>query len=111
LYFGDVVAAVAGDDEDGDLRANGDEFLANTDPLNASSALKLDGLESPSSDVVRVSLASSAQRMYTLYKSVDLKDPWNDVDGPLVGTDGLLKLEDGAAVEPQAFYRVGVALP
>lgn len=111
--YGDVILAVAIADDDGDGRTNYDEYLSNTDPRNATSVLKVHGIAQPAAERVEVSLITSPQRNYTLFKSSDLgaEDSWKPVAGPTIGTDGNLTLVDTNATGRQAFYRVAVTVP
>ena len=61
---------------------------------------------------VQVSLNTSPQRFYTLYRSADLgaASPWTAVQGPVVGTDGILTFQDSGA-GTRSFYRVTATLP
>jgi len=112
-HFGDVTAGAAHVDEDGDGRANLDEYISNTNPRDANSVLKVGSIQKLGGDLVRVTLLTSAQRRYTLWKSGDLglADPWAAVAGPALGADGDLVLQDPGAAGPQGFYRVTVSLP
>lgn len=112
-FFGSVTAALPGADNDGDGKTNHEEYIANTNPQGAISALKINAITSPAAGLVQVSLNTSPQRFYTLQKSTNLggTDPWAAVDGPTIGTDGNLILQDSGAVDPKAFYRVLVAIP
>jgi hypothetical protein len=108
-----VTNAVASADDDGDGCLNLNEYIANTDPLNAASVFKLSSITCPSASVVQVSLQTSPQRNYTLWKSPDLGagSPWSLVVGPTLGTDGTLALHDTNATGGLGFYRVSASLP
>lgn len=108
-----VTNAVAGADDDGDGFSNYNEYIANTDPRNAASALKPWEVSRPGGNVVQVILLTSTQRKYTLLRSSDLglTDPWTAVAGPTFGTDGNLMLQDTNAIGLCTFYRISVSLP
>ena len=112
-HFGDVTAGIASSDDDGDGRTNLDEYISNTNPRDATSVLKVGSIQKLGGNLVRVTLPTSAQRSYTLWKSGDLglTDPWAAVAGPALGADGDLVLQDPGAAGPQGFYRVTVSLP
>ena len=108
-----MTAGIANSDDDGDGRTNLDEYISNTNPHDATSVLRAGSIQKLGGDLVRVTLLTSAQRRYTLWKSGDLglADPWAAVAGPALGADGDLVLQDPAAAGPQGFYRVTVSLP
>lgn len=112
-FYGDVIAAGATADEDGDGKTGLEEFLSNTNPKSSSSVLKVNSIILPGENTVRVSLNTSFQRNYTLEKSTDLGlgDPWVAVAGPTIGIDGDLTLVDSRAGDSRGFYRVMVTIP
>jgi hypothetical protein len=112
-YFGDITGGVANEDDDGDRKSNVEEYISNTHPKEAASVLKADRIETLGGESVGVSLVTSAQRSYALWKSMGLgaTNLWAVVDGPTLGTDGSLMLQDTNAMGSQAFYRVSVMLP
>lgn len=109
-----ITAAQTGADDDGDGATNGDEFTANTDPWNPNSRLRISSAAFTSNGAAFEILlpATSPQRNYTLYKSTDLgaADFWAAIQGPIIGTDGDLLLQDSAP-GVRGFYKVGVTLP
>jgi len=107
-YFGSITGAFASADDDGDGKTNLDEYRANTDPRDASSVFRIQSIERTGS-LMRISLNTSPQRFYTLYRSPDLK-AWTAIQGPIIGTDGILYLEDTAA-GPRGFYKVTASIP
>lgn len=112
LYYGAVNGAAATGDNDQDGLNNRDEYLANTDPHDAASSFKIDSIVADPGQPVRISLKTSAQRFYTLYKSDDLglTTPWSAIQGPVIGTDGVLIFED-TFTGTRGFYRVAVGTP
>ncbi len=98
-------------DPDGDGQSNLAEFLAGTDPTDASSAFRIVSVALAEGDVV-VSFTSAADRHYHLLRSESLlPDSWSVVGDTLAGTGGLVHAVDtGAAALPRRFYRVRLAL-
>ncbi|MEO6301430.1 MAG: sialate O-acetylesterase, partial [Paracoccaceae bacterium] len=107
-----LTSAVASADDDGDGMTNLQEYIANTSPINPTSVLKIDSCGFVATSF-QVSLITSPQRNYTLYRSLnsDLVSPWTVVDGPTIGTDGSLVLQDTNPPETRGFYQVGVTIP
>lgn len=107
-----LTSAVASADDDGDGMTNLQEYLANTSPINPASVFKIDwsGFGETS---FQVSLNTSSQRKYTLYRSSnsDLVSPWTAVDGPTLGIDGSLVFQDTNSPGTRGFYEVGVTIP
>jgi hypothetical protein len=106
--------AVAGSDDDHDGLTNSQEYLANTDPLNKASVLLINTIQTPGGTPSEISmLMTSPQRNYTLLRAttLDTTNPWTPVDGPTIGTDGLLTLHDATATNIQAYYKVTVSVP
>ena len=112
-HFGDVVAGVPGNDDDGDDRTNLEEYLADTDPQDASSHHEISSI-SGSGSVVDVKVENtSPDRFYQLEGSDDLGqvDPWAPIGTGEAGNTGDLILQDVAATVDERFYRVGVSIP
>lgn len=108
-----ITAAAAGGDDDGDGKTNLEEYTSNTDPNNASSRLTISSSMFAPGGAFEILLpATSPQRNYTLYKSADLgiTHPWSAIQGPVIGTDGNLVLQDPSP-GVRGFYKVGVTLP
>ena len=114
--FGPLDAGVAADDPDHDAFANLQEYVADTDPTNALSALRITAISNL--PPVTVSFLSSSNRQYTLSYRANLAGGgapgmgWTNVAGQVdvPGTGGPLILNDTTA-EPARFYRVGVRVP
>ncbi|MCX6879308.1 MAG: VCBS repeat-containing protein, partial [Verrucomicrobia bacterium] len=100
-------------DTDGDGQFAGQEYLADTNPTAASSVFRVIGFVSR--PTVAVTCASSASRLYTLYRSTDLAaGAWLPVFGQtdVAGTGSPLILHDPTVPQPaRCFYRIGVRLP
>ncbi len=109
--FGDIVGGDAGVDDDGDGSLNGEEYEADTDPLDATSRFSA---TIDAAGIVSVP-GSSVRRVYTLWHSIDLgvADPWEEVVDAiaLAGNGGELELGGGLQAESAGFYRVEVGLP
>jgi len=71
-YFSDSEVGVASDDEDADGQENLEEYLAGTDPTDASSKLVLTVMSSPS-DHIFLKWPSEFGKVYEIKKTVDLK--------------------------------------
>ncbi|MCX6879950.1 MAG: SBBP repeat-containing protein [Verrucomicrobia bacterium] len=99
-------------DTDGDGQSAGQEYLADTNPTATSSVFRVTGFVS--SPTVAVTCASSASRLYTLYRNTDLAaGAWLPVSGQtdVAGTGSPLTLHDTTTPQPHCFYRIGVRLP
>jgi len=110
-YFGDVTAAAASSDDDADGHSNAAEYAANTDPRDSASVFKASAIERQGG-AVQISLVSSAQRKYTLWRSPALGPTavWSAIAGPTVGRDGPLVLTDNES-SGKNYYRLSVSLP
>ncbi|BCU75297.1 sialate O-acetylesterase [Luteolibacter sp. LG18] len=111
-YSSTITGMTASGDTDQDGKGNLEEYLANTNPLDAGSALKIDSI-TRNGGSMSIQLTTSPQRFYTLYKSVNLGSAavWSAIQGPVIGTDGSLILQDPAPTEARAFYKVVATLP
>ncbi len=103
--------AAEASDTDGDGYTAGQEYLAGTNPTDASSALRiLDMRTAPP----QLTVLSSTNRLYTLYRCTDLTTGnWVTVTAQtdLPGIGNLLTLIDSNAPAGNCFYRLGVRLP
>jgi hypothetical protein len=98
-------------DPDGDRLNNWQEWLADTDPTNALSVLRIESIAA--GPPVTVQFTSSSNRFYSLLGCTNLTAPvWMDVPGQtdVPGSGGLQALRDTNAAPPR-FYRVGVRVP
>ncbi|MCX6879949.1 MAG: hypothetical protein NTW21_40035 [Verrucomicrobia bacterium] len=100
-------------DTDGDGQSAAQEYLADTNPTATSSVFRVTGFVS--SPAVAVTCASSASRLYTLYRNTGLAaGTWLPVSGQadIPGTGGPLTLHDTSSPQPpHCFYRIGVRVP
>lgn len=112
-HFRNVTGAAASADGDGDGKTNREEYAANPDPQDSSSAFAIGAIAAATGDVMKITLnATSPQRHYTLYKSANLSvsGAWTPVTGPVTGNDGALIFHDRISAA-RAFYRVEVSIP
>jgi hypothetical protein len=99
-------------DPDGDGCNNWCEYIAHTDPNDPDSRFTAEGTGNDA--IFTVSFASSADRIYTLWRSTDLsEDSWEVVTGQIEipGSGGFDNLVDSTPPTTRCFYRVGVTLP
>jgi hypothetical protein len=97
-------------DQDGDCISNGDEEIAGTSPLRASSRLKIDSLARNNGDVV-ISFPSIPGRHYRVETSTSLTaDSWSFVSGNITATTANTTFthEDGGN-DLKRFYRIRVS--
>lgn len=95
-------------DYDGDGMTTWQEFIADTDPADASSVFK--GVGEAVVDEQSVTFESSANRQYSLYYTLDLNDPeWVPVVTGVQGTGETMTLKDPVSRE-RAHYRLKVEL-
>jgi len=94
-------------DPDGDGMTNVQEYVAGTNPLSATSALRVSGIAINGSDVV-VSFPSVAGKTYRIERSDTLQSgSWVTVQANIAGTNGVVQMIDsGAAAQLKRFYRV-----
>jgi hypothetical protein len=109
-WFGDVTSAVASSDADADGHSNVAEYISNTDPRDAASVFKVGAIERLGGEV-QISVVSSAQRNYTLWRASALGPGavWSAIAGPTVGLDGTLVLTDNES-SSGSFYRISASL-
>ena len=99
-------------DPDLDGASNFCEYLADTNPTNALSCLRIQRI---TNDVGRkVFFQSSASRKYTLYSTANFPSgAWTNIPSQtgIPGSGGVDALTDAAPTGTQRFYRIGVSLP
>ena len=103
-------------DSDGDGATDYEEFVAGTNPTNASSCLRITAIVN--GPLVMVSFLSSPNQLYTLYSCTNLAalhgttGEWSPVPGQtdVRGSGGLDTLRDNRTAS-RRFYRVGVRTP
>ncbi|MCU0781086.1 MAG: hypothetical protein MUF04_08300, partial [Akkermansiaceae bacterium] len=102
----DATLAAPTADPDGDGQSNGAEFLALTSPIDPGSRFFATIRKLPGGGVA-VDYPSRSGRVYQVWKSATLKDPWLPV-GPLVPGNDLIQTHADAGAEQTAFFRVEV---
>lgn len=104
---------VANGNPDGDSFTTLHEWLADTDPIDPQSRLRIVSFEFGPPFTLR--FQGSAGRRYTLNATTDLTPPaiWTPVPGQIriPGTGGLDTLTDSSVTTPNKFYRLSVELP
>ncbi len=97
---------------DGDPHNNRQEYVADTNPTNALSHLRI--VSNSAGVPATVQFPSSTNRLYTLQCATNLAGTvtWTDVSGQMnmPGNGGQKTLSDGSAA-PRKFYRVSVRVP
>jgi hypothetical protein len=96
-------------DPDGDGLTNASEFVAGTDPKNASSLLRVNSIATTASDVA-VSFATVSGKTYRLESSETLENAsWVPVQNDIAGTGEVLQVVDpGGMGQTKRFYRLVV---
>jgi len=113
FYFGTPASCDPEVDSDGDGFTNRQEYQANTNPKNASSALKILGI-TPMAGGYRVNFTTSSNVFYQVERCDDLATTncWTLIADHVPGTGGGVEIEDlsvGAA--SQRFYRAKLLPP
>jgi hypothetical protein len=79
LYFGNLSAAGIGTDTDGNAVSDAAEYLANTDPEDASDYLRVLHQDYDSVQTqVTIEFTSNPARLYHIETTTDLQDSWQD---------------------------------
>jgi len=102
---------VASSNPDGDLHSTFEEWVADTDPTNAASQLRISISNGPP---VTIGFNSSSNRQYTLtYKTTVTDEDWSEVTGltNAPGTGANQVFTDTNAPAAQKFYRVKPIVP
>ncbi|MCX7591162.1 MAG: fibronectin type III domain-containing protein, partial [Kiritimatiellae bacterium] len=103
---------VAQGNPDNDAFTTGEEYVADTDPTNASSFFRIEAVSN--SPVWTVWFRSSTRRVYRLFYTPTLTNvQWRGVTGAsnVWGNGTILGLGDPNTTVTGRFYRVGVSLP
>jgi hypothetical protein len=111
LYFGGPTNAVAGEDVDLDGFTNYEEYIADTNPIDPASFLRI--ISVAVAPQPGIAIESSSIRVYSLESAMDAVDTngWGAVSAEVPGTGGLLLLVDTNAVGSARYYRSRVTLP
>jgi hypothetical protein len=111
-FFGSLSSALSGAnaDPDGDGVSNLAEFTSGTDPLNASSALRLSAAHKPgTSSGVALRWLSAAGKTYVIECAPALSGAsWKIIASGLLGDGSVQEYTDGTSSEDTRFYRVRI---
>jgi hypothetical protein len=109
-YFGHLTGTDPNADADHDGMSNLAEWLAGTNPTNASSCLRLMALPSGNTNVFVVNWPSVAGKYYRLERATNLLTGFNSVVQTNIAATAPTNTETDPAVLPgnTRFYRVGV---
>jgi subtilisin family serine protease len=109
-YFGHLTGTDPNADPDHDGMSNLAEWLAGTNPTNASSCLRLIALTANKTNAFVVSWPSVAGKYYRLERATNLLTGFNSVVQTNIAATAPTNIEADTAVLPgrTRFYRVGV---
>jgi hypothetical protein len=107
LYFGTVSNALsaANADPDGDGASNWDEFIAGTNPLDATSVFKFLPGVAPAAGGFTLQWPSVVNKIYTVQSSASPAWGWTTVASNLIGNSQTLQWTDTNASGQARFYR------
>jgi hypothetical protein len=110
-FFGSVTNALAADDadSDGDGLSNLQEYLAGSNPTNASSCVQFLTPVSDGAGGVVLSWLSAPQKNYTVEYTTNLGGTkWTALGGAVTGTGSVQTLTDSGAGGASRYYRLRV---
>ena len=100
----------AGQDADRDGQSNLSEYLAGTNPRNASSGLRIQNLQL-AGNALTISWSSVAGRVYQIQISPDLETPWVNLGPPAAATPDVAGVQSATATIMPGRYFLRVAIP
>ncbi len=108
--FGTLVSQTA--DADGDGQTNYQEYLAGTDPTNATSIFRATSITPSGAGTLTITWQSIAAKSYVVERSVNLQS-WTIISGNVTATGPQTSFTDSTfpADQPNVFYRVQTAAP
>jgi hypothetical protein len=116
LNFGNLTTANGTSDRDGDGSSDLGEYLADTDPTDPNSNLRITAYAAdPGGSPARIQWTSVASRLYRIQKRTDLNPGsiWSDIGlgliSPSAGTTTTRGFTDPAS--PQRFFRIEAVKP
>jgi len=92
-------------DADGDGVSNLDEYLADTDPQNASDYLRVVNLDLPG-NIWQLSFPTKVGKTYYVQRAVPIDGTWGNVAAGIVGTGGVV--QQNVSGPDKAYFRIGV---
>jgi hypothetical protein len=110
LYFGTVsnMLSAASADPDGDGASNWQEFIAGTNPMDATSVFKFLPATAQAGTGFTVQWPSVVDKTYTLQSSASTSGGWTTVASNLMGNSQVLQWTDTNASANARFYRAVV---
>ncbi len=114
IHFGNLTTANATSDFDGDKFSDRSEYVADTDPMNSSSYLRITAFTFASGGTnVNLTWSSALTRCYFLQKDLDLATgTWHDSGLGMISPDGASTSRGFTDTNaPNRFYRVQAVLP
>jgi len=110
-FFGSTThsAGGPGEDSDNDGFSDRSEFIAGTDPLDASSLLRATlGNPQPAANQITIEWPSVSGKSYTLTTTTDLTGTWVPLGSATIG-DGQMIQRDVSTADDQRFFRIEVS--
>lgn len=105
----DPALAAPAADPDADGRTNQEEFLALTSPVDPASRFLATIRRLPGGGF-EIAFPTRSGRVYQVWKSARLANPWTPV-GPLLPGNDVIQTYADPGTDPTAFFRIGVTLP
>ncbi|HEY3860800.1 MAG TPA: chitobiase/beta-hexosaminidase C-terminal domain-containing protein [Verrucomicrobiae bacterium] len=107
LHFGTIYNSLsaANEDPDGDGASNWQEFIAGTDPLDASSVFKFTPSAGPSGQYFTLQWPSVVNKSYSIQYSTSLGGAWSAAASNISGNGQPLQWTDTNASAGARFYR------